>query len=219
MQGAASSFQIVQQNPRQDLYVEPAVHGVGIILLVEFKLCVFPAMPEVFPVGEDPRGVSGQLPRTRAIGIMSTISIAIEALLNNVLLKNIIARTRPYDDIDGLVCLVGRQMDYSFPSGHTGAAFAVAGAMLVVALFGLPIIEKTGEITREDASLTFKLVSVLLIMYATLLAFSRMYVGVHYPTDVLCGLLLGLGTSATAYLIYQIAIKKIHDRKAKIKEA
>lgn len=159
------------------------------------------------------------IPKTRAIGIMSTISIAIEALLNNVLLKNIIARTRPYDEIEGLVNLVGRQSDYSFPSGHTGAAFAVAGAMLVVALFGLPIIEKTGEITREDASLTFKLVSVLLIMYATLLAFSRMYVGVHYPTDVLCGLLLGLGTSAMAYLIYQLAIKKLHDKKTKVKEA
>ena len=159
------------------------------------------------------------IPKTRAIGIMSTISIAIEALLNNVLLKNIIARTRPYDEIEGLVNLVGRQSDYSFPSGHTGAAFAVAGAMLVVALFGLPIIEKTGEIRREDASLTFKLVSVLLIMYATLLAFSRMYVGVHYPTDVLCGLLLGLGTSAMAYLIYQTAIKKIHDREAIKKEA
>lgn len=159
------------------------------------------------------------IPKTRAIGIMSTISIAIEALLNNVLLKNIIARTRPYDEIEGLVNLVGRQSDYSFPSGHTGAAFAVAGAMLVVALFGLPIIEKTGEIAREDASLTFKLVSVLLIMYATLLAFSRMYVGVHYPTDVLCGLLLGLGTSAMAYLIYQLAIKKLHDKKTKVKEA
>lgn len=159
------------------------------------------------------------IPRTRAIGIMSTISIAIEALLNNVLLKNIIARTRPYDDIDGLVCLVGKQMDYSFPSGHTGAAFAVAGAMLVVALFGLPMIEKSGEVSRQDPSLSFKLISVILIMYATLLAFSRMYVGVHYPTDVLCGLLLGLGTSAMAYLIYQIAIKKIHERKAKEKEA
>lgn len=159
------------------------------------------------------------IPRTRAIGIMSTISIAIEALLNNVLLKNIIARTRPYDDIDGLVCLVGKQMDYSFPSGHTGAAFAVAGAMLVVALFGLPMIEKTGEVSRQDPSLSFKLISVILIMYATLLAFSRMYVGVHYPTDVLCGLLLGLGTSAMAYLIYQMAIKKIHERKAKEKEA
>ncbi len=159
------------------------------------------------------------IPRTRAIGIMSTISIAIEALLNNVLLKNLIARTRPYDEIEGLVNLVGKQSDYSFPSGHTGAAFAVAGAMLVVALFGLPMIEKTGEFKRADPSLTFKLISVILIMYATLLAFSRMYVGVHYPTDVLCGLLLGLGTSAVAYLIYQVAIKKIHQRKAKVKEA
>lgn len=156
------------------------------------------------------------IPRTRAIGIMSTISIAIEALLNNVLLKNLIARTRPYDEIEGLINLVGRQSDYSFPSGHTGAAFAVAGAMLVVALFGLPMIEKTGEFKREDPSLTFKLISVILIMYATLLAFSRMYVGVHYPTDVLCGLLLGLGTSAVAYLIYQVAIKKIHERKAAV---
>lgn len=155
------------------------------------------------------------IPRTRAIGIMSTMSIAIEALLNNVLLKNLIARTRPYDEIEGLVNLVGKQSDYSFPSGHTGAAFAVAGAMLVVALFGLPMIAKTGEFKREDPSLSFKLVSVLLIMYATLLAFSRMYVGVHYPTDVLCGLLLGLLTSAVAYLIYQVAIKKIHERKAK----
>ena len=156
------------------------------------------------------------IPRTRAIGIMSTISIAIEALLNNVLLKNLIARTRPYDEIEGLINLVGRQSDYSFPSGHTGAAFAVAGAMLVVALFGLPMIEKTGEFKREDLSLTFKLISVILIMYATLLAFSRMYVGVHYPTDVLCGLLLGLGTSAVAYLIYQVAIKKIHEKKAAV---
>ena len=159
------------------------------------------------------------IPKTRAIGIMSTISIAIEALLNNVLLKNIIARTRPYDEIEGLINLVGKQSDYSFPSGHTGAAFAVAGAMLVVALFGLPMIEKSGEISRKDPSLSFKLISVLLIMYATLLAFSRMYVGVHYPTDVLCGLLLGLGTSAMAYLIYQMAIKKIHDKKAIKREA
>ncbi len=159
------------------------------------------------------------IPRTRAIGIMSTISIAIEALLNNVLLKNLIARTRPYDEIEGLINLVGRQSDYSFPSGHTGAAFAVAGAMLVVALFGLPMIEKTGEFKREDPSLTFKLISVILIMYATLLAFSRMYVGVHYPTDVITGLLLGLATSAIAYLVYQAVIKKAHGNKAKIKEA
>ena len=159
------------------------------------------------------------IPRTRRVGFITAASIAIESILNNLLIKNIVARTRPYDEIEGLINLVGRQSDYSFPSGHTGAAFAVAGAMLVVALFGLPMIENSGEVSRKDLSLSFKLISVLLIMYATLLAFSRMYVGVHYPTDVLCGLLLGLGTSAMAYLIYQTAIKKIHDRKAKIKEA
>ena len=159
------------------------------------------------------------IPRTRRVGLIAAVSIAIESILNNLLIKNIVARTRPYDEIEGLKTLVGRQVDYSFPSGHTGAAFAVAGAMLVVALFGLPMIEKTGEFKRADPSLTFKLISVILIMYATLLAFSRMYVGVHYPTDVLCGLLLGLGTSAVAYLIYQVAIKKIHERKAKVKEA
>ena len=159
------------------------------------------------------------IPRTRRVGLIAAVSIAIESILNNLLIKNIVARTRPYDEIEGLKTLVGRQVDYSFPSGHTGAAFAVAGAMLVVALFGLPMIEKTGEFKREDPSLTFKLISVILIMYATLLAFSRMYVGVHYPTDVLCGLLLGLGTSAIAYLVYQAVIKKAHENKAKIKEA
>ena len=46
-----------------------------------------------------------------------------------------------------------------------------------------------------------------------------MYVGVHYPTDVITGLLLGLATSAIAYLIYQAVIKKAYEKKAKIKEA
>ncbi len=147
------------------------------------------------------------LPRTRRIGVIAAISIAIEALLNNVIIKNAVARTRPYEAIDGLVNIIEKQKDYSFPSGHTGSAFAVMGAILLIALLGLPVIAKTGKLSSSKMSLTFKLCAVLAIIYAALLGFSRLYVGVHYPTDVIGGIILGLGTSIAAYFIYMLAIK------------
>ena len=159
------------------------------------------------------------IPRTRRVGFIAAVSIAIESILNNLLLKNIVARTRPYEEIEGLKTLVGRQMDYSFPSGHTGAAFAVAGAIVVVALLGLPVVEETGKIQRSEMTLIYKLCAAFMLIYAVLLAFSRLYVGVHYPTDVLGGILLGSATSAMAYLIYQVLIKKLHERKINKKEA
>lgn len=55
-------------------------------------------------------------------------------LIDNVILKNVIARTRPYETIVGLTSLVGAQKDYSFPSGHTGSSFVAA----VVLFRGLP---------------------------------------------------------------------------------
>ena len=159
------------------------------------------------------------VPKTRRVGLIAAISIAIESILNNLLIKNIVARTRPYDEIDGLINLVGRQSDYSFPSGHTGAAFAVAGAIVVIALLGLPVIEESGKLRRSKTTLTYNLCATLMLIYALLLAFSRLYVGVHYPTDVLGGILLGSATSVMAYLIYQVVIKKYHERKSVKKEA
>ena len=160
------------------------------------------------------------VPKTRRIGIIAAGSFAIEAVITNLVIKNIVQRTRPYDEIDGLVNLIEKQKDYSFPSGHTGASFAVAGAILVIALLGLPAIaEKTGKFSRAKMKLAYKLFAVIIIIYAVLIAFSRLYVGVHYPTDVLGGILLGLGASVLAYFVYHIVIKKQSQKSDAVTEA
>lgn len=158
------------------------------------------------------------IPRTRRTGIIAGTSIAIEALLNNVLIKNLVARTRPYDAIEGLENLIERQKDFSFPSGHTGSAFAVMGAIFLIALMGLPEIAKSGDFRQKKMSLTYKIWAVVAIVYAFILGFSRLYVGVHYPTDVIGGLLLGIATSFIAYFLFRSALKIHFERKAK-KEA
>ena len=60
--------------------------------------------------------------KTRRVGVLALVSLSFSALIDNVILKNVVARTRPYDVIEGLTSLVGSQKDYSFPSGHTGSA-------------------------------------------------------------------------------------------------
>ena len=126
------------------------------------------------------------IPRTRAIGIMSTISIAIEALLNNVLLKNLIARTRPYDEIEGLVNLVGKQSDYSFPSGHTATAFM--GAELVRLEYGI----WWGLAAYSVAGAT---------------AFLRVWNNWHWTSDVIAGAGIGILSANAAYWLLPLERK------------
>lgn len=110
-------------------------------------------------------------PKTRKIGIMALSAMALCALVTNVCLKNLVARPRPYTQIPGLTALIPAQVDWSFPSGHTTASFASAGIYLqtLPRKYGIPA-----------------------LILAALIAFSRLYVGVHYPTDVLAGMLIGL---------------------------
>ena len=92
---------------------------------------------------------------------------------------------------------------------------SVSGVILVIALFGMPIIAKKGNLIREKSSLAMRIIAVVFTIYSVLLGFSRLYVGVHYPTDVLAGLALGLITSAIAYLVYQLILKKIANKKTR----
>lgn len=108
--------------------------------------------------------------KTRKAGILSLAALLASFLIDNVILKNLIARTRPYEVITGLQLLIEKQSDFSFPSGHTGSSFASA----VVLYKELP-----------------KKFGVPALILASLIGFSRLYVGVHYPTDVIGGALIG----------------------------
>lgn len=117
---------------------------------------------------------------TRKTGAGMLTALLIGAVITNLLFKPFFARTRPYEMIDDLILLVERQKDYSFPSGHSCAAFAAA----VVCLKRLP-----------------KPYGMILLVLAGLVAFSRLYVGVHYPSDVLGGILIGISAGWAAIKI------------------
>ena len=122
--------------------------------------------------------------RTRRIGVAALIALLVSFVINNLILKNAVARTRPYDAIEGLILIAKKPKDYSFPSGHSANSFVVAGTI-------------TWYLTRDK-----KWIGVLLLILSGLIAFSRLYVGAHYPTDVIFGTISGIIISIVVYLIF-----------------
>ena len=115
--------------------------------------------------------------KTRKAGIAALLALAVGALITNIILKPAFARIRPYEMIDGLILLVEKQKDFSFHSGHYCESFAAATALL-------------GHLPRR--------IGIGLVILALLVALSRLYVGVHYPSDVLGGILVGIGAGCLA---------------------
>lgn len=109
-------------------------------------------------------------PKTRKAGTVMMVSLALEVLCCNVLLKPLVARPRPCDINPTVQLLIPRSEGFSFPSGHTGASFAAASALFF-----------------DENKLGVPALAV-----AALIGFSRLYLYVHYPTDVFAGALLGI---------------------------
>jgi len=119
--------------------------------------------------------------KTRKAGILSAIALILSLVVDNLLLKNLVARTRPYEVIEGLKILIKKPHDYSFPSGHTGSSFAAA------VIFFLTLPKKYG---------------IPAMVLAFLIGLSRLYLGVHYPSDVISGAIIGTVIAFTVYKIY-----------------
>ena len=121
------------------------------------------------------------IPKTRKTGCAAALSLILGAIVTNLLLKNIVARPRPFAELEALIPLITKPKDFSFPSGHTTASFAVALVMLrmLPKKFGIPA-----------------------VVLAALVAFSRLYLGVHYPTDVLTGFVIALvGSTLSVWIV------------------
>lgn len=124
------------------------------------------------------------IPKTRKLGIVMALALILEALVCNLMLKPLVARVRPYDLNPAVQLLLKAPADYSFPSGHTGASFAAATALFC---------------QKSRLWIPAAILSVLI-------AFSRMYLYVHYPTDVLAGAALGIITGWLASAVYEKSI-------------
>ena len=108
--------------------------------------------------------------KSRKTGFSVALALITGLIIGNLILKNLVGRIRPYEFNEGVEILVARLSDYSFPSGHTLASFEAATVLLI----------------RD------KRLGIPALVLAVAIAFSRLYLYVHYPTDVLAGIILGV---------------------------
>ncbi len=128
--------------------------------------------------------------KTRKIGLCMGLALLLNYLLGNVFLKNVIARTRPYNVNTEVTLLIDKLKSYSFPSGHTSSSFAAATAIFICN----------------------KKIGVPALVLAAIIAFSRLYLYVHYPTDVLGGAVLGVVVAIFACFMVNKVYKKFEKK-------
>lgn len=142
----------------------------------------------------------------RKVGFAMMAALAIMVVGNNLILKNIFARPRPFNlDPESYAWwfksyvfpeIVSRPDSYSFPSGHTSSAFAAAFAAMFY--------------NRKWGS--------LVMVLAFLMGFSRIYVEVHYPSDVIAGFFVGIVYALIAAVAVKLLFPVFEKIVAKIEE-
>lgn len=128
---------------------------------------------------------------TKRIGIETAATLAISQTITYSL-KSLLSRDRPYKVLKNLNTFGIKLKDYSFPSGHSSASFSVATIIAI----NMPVL------------------SIFVIALALLVGISRVYLGVHYPTDVVAGIAVGVGS---ALIVHMFVISHIFELIAAIR--
>ena len=119
--------------------------------------------------------------KTRATGAMMACALLLGVLIGEVGIKNIVARERPFVVNTDIVLNIAQPSGYSFPSGHTCSSFAAATTLFM----------------------NNKKIGIVAYIIASLIAFSRLYNYVHFPSDILCGMILGITVAIITVSIFR----------------
>lgn len=117
----------------------------------------------------------------KSIGEVVILTMIFSTIVGEGIIKHLVRRVRPCNQKNNSTLLIVKPISYSFPSGHTLSSFAAAQVL----------------------SIYFINYKIIFITIALLIALSRMYLYVHYPTDVIAGMLIGILCSKLIFIILQ----------------
>ncbi len=135
--------------------------------------------------------------KTRKVSAALLVTFGVAALVVAVL-KNSVGRARPFLALSGVTPLYGTPTGFSFPSGHATGSFCFAGFIVGIAIR----VAREKPAKRRDAFLS----AFGALAFATIVSISRIYLGAHFPSDVLVGALIGfvIGVSgAKGFEVYE----------------
>ncbi len=124
------------------------------------------------------------IPKTRKSGYALALAMIAGLIICNLLMKNIIARPRPFE-LWHYPIIIDKPIGYSFPSGHSSNSFIAATVI----------------------AMRYRKFAIPAYVMASLIAFSRVYLCVHYPSDIIAGAIIGIGIAS--------ATVKAFDKKQK----